>query len=410
MEESLKVSGFNRGAVMIESWRKLPVEAKRLITYYSASVIPLIGDIFLPLYLYARGWSLISVGFLISLGFVVEMGGSLVIGYLFDKGFQPKIAMFIIDFASGISHILYGIAEKPQIIYATYAMQNFLGPLSVAYQTIEKEFYPETNYEETFSLHMALPNATQLIGMITFGYYLTYMEPGLIGFRTFYLCTASLYFLTSLYILVRIPRTKERTIVRGPTFAKISKDLAPLFIAELLIILGYQIAPEFIYIDYVYNIAGFNVFMISLTLGLANIAGVIGGVITSKETGRRRFLFLGILVGSISYALLYLAKLFQNMLQIFILSCLHVFISYLGHTIWFIYHRSIFYERVPQEHKGKIFGTLSSMRSIIYMVTPIISAQIATIIDPLSNFLVAAIIISLAAIPYVFVMSSGERA
>jgi len=87
---------------MIDEWRKLPINARRLIIYYSISTIPLVGDIFLPLYLYTRGWELIEVGFLLSFGFVMEIVGSILIGYLFDKGFQPKIAMFIIDFVSGV--------------------------------------------------------------------------------------------------------------------------------------------------------------------------------------------------------------------------------------------------------------------------------------------------------------------
>ena len=394
---------------MIDEWRKLPINARRLIIYYSISTIPLVGDIFLPLYLYTRGWELIEVGFLLSFGFVMEIVGSILIGYLFDKGFQPKIAMFIIDFVSGVIHLIYAVAEQPKQIYLAYSIWGFLAPLSVAYQTIEKEVYPETSYDVTFSLHMAFPNATQLIGIIVFGYYLTYANPGLTGFRTFYFSTASLYFITSLYILAKIPRTKERTTISGFTISRISRDLLPLFISEILIIFGYQIAPQFIYMNYVFNIARFNIFMISLTLTLANIAGVIGGVITSKKAGKREFLFPAIITSAFSYTLLYLAKFFQRIFQVFILSCLHVFLSYLAHTIWFVYHRSLFYERVPQEHKGKIFGTLSSMRIIIYTITPIISAQIATSIDPLSNFLIATMIILTATIPYTFVISVNEK-
>ncbi|MHA1617341.1 MAG: MFS transporter [Candidatus Njordarchaeales archaeon] len=394
---------------MIEDWKKLPIGAKRLITYYSISTIPLVGDIFLPIYLYTRGWELIEVGFLLSFGFIMEIVGSFVIGYLFDKGFQPKIAMFIIDFASGIIHIIYAIAGEPELIYLGYSLWGFLAPLTVAYQTIEKEVYPETSYEAAFSLHMALPNATQLIGIIAYGYFLTYIAPRLTGFRIFYFSTASLYFITSIYILARIPRTKERTVVSGLTISRISKDLLPFFVAEILIIFGYQIAPQFIYMNYVFNIAGFNIFMISLTLILANIAGVVGGAITSEKAGRRELLFPAIMVSASSYALMYLAKFFHKILQVFVFSCLHVFVSYLAHTVWFVYHRSLLYERVPQEHKGKIFGTLSSMRNLIFAITPIVSAQIATLIDPLSNFLIAAIIILIAAVPYIFVIRTAKN-
>ena len=354
----------------------------------------------MPIYLLFRGWNVVELGFLISIGFIVEILGSVLIGYSFDRGFQPKFAMFAIDLSYAFVHLMYAMADEKIVFFLAYSLTNFLAPLSVAYQTLEKEFYPEDMYEKAFSIHMAFPNGSQLFAMLFFGAYLTYFKRGLIGFKTFYAMTSILYLLSSIYIILFIPKTKKLAKAQKFSLKVVDRNILLLAIAELIIIFGYQIAPEFVYLYYLYDLVGLNIFLIAITLSLANIGGILGGFLANHFEESRKYINFAVAMSAIFYGVFYLAKFFKSEVQIFLISCFLTFSTYLAHTIWFIYHRSILFEEVPSEHKGKIFGFITSGRFLIYTIAPILASHIASIVDPLTNYLISSAIIFSAIVVY----------
>ncbi len=392
---------------MFKSWHDLPRNARILIIYYTLSSIPIIADIFLPIYLFILGWKLVEIGILISYSFIVSIIGSVVFGRILDLGFQPKWAMFFIDASATILYLIYAFAPRVDYIYLGLSLYSFLDPLSVAYQTVEKAFYPEEQYETSFSYHMSLPNASQLFAMLLTGFALTYVYGGVNGFRLLFISCALIMSISCIYILLMIPRTKKAR-VNFPFSLSITKSLIPVIFAELIIYLGYSISPEFIYLNFVYNVAQLNLFLISITLALANIAGILGSYLTTGRNANLRYLSIAIIFSAISYSLPYFSKFINNNFQVFLLSCLFTFSSYTAHTVWFIYHRTILYKRVPQEYKGTVFGFIFSGRYFIYIISPVLSALIASSIDPLANFLISSIII-LASMPFYFYVFKSDN-
>ena len=378
--------------MVLNNWKRLPRSARNLIIYYSISSMYLVGDIFEPIYLFILGWSLIYLGVLYTYSYVIGILGSIIIGKLFDKGFQPKWAMLIFELSSIFFYSVYAFYPRIELVFLAHGITMFLSPLSVSYQTMEKELYPEEIYESAFAIHMALPNATQLVSIISAGFFLTYIMPNTLGFKILYIACTILSIISSLFILLGIPKIKK-VKASGLKFSKISRKILPLVAAELIILFGYSISPQFIYLNYVYNIAGMNLFLISITIAFANLAGIIGSLIAERGESSFRNITIAIISISVSYSLMYTAKFVHSTIQIFILSSIFAFTSYISDTIWFIYHRTALYERVPKEIKGTVFGVMSSLRMLVFMVTPIISALIASRIDPLATFILSSIII-----------------
>lgn len=390
----------------IEGWDDLPIGSKRLIIYYTVSSIPYVANILFPLYLFVLGWEIILVGLLYSLAYLSSIIGSIIVGHLFDRGFQPKIAMFIIDFVAFISMIIYCLADSVWAIYLTTLVSNFVDPLTTAYQTMEKELYPEDKMELVFSFHMALPNISQILGFVFFGA-LLYFNPGLSGFRLVFLIAALLYLLSAVYILIYLPSSKPVQFSFEVIF-RIPRDFYAYFVAELLIIFAYSIVPQFLLFNYIYNVWGFSATAVIIMTIPANISGYVGSVIAEKTKNTR----LGLLISTVGLALIHIAYYFTvyatEALIIFVATLLFTFISYLFHTIWFVYHRSQIYRRIPDSAKGTIFGTISSARLVVFTATPFIASYITQKTNPLTCFLIAGLVFLLDTAIYA-VITKGNR-
>ena len=393
--------------MLLDHFWKLPKGAKNLIIYYSITSILIATDIFTPIYLFNLGWNIISIGILLSFGSIITIFGNILIGYLFDRGFQPKYAMIIIDSCSILYYLLFAIATDPMYIFVATAIFNFISPLFVAYQTIERAVYPQEDLEKTFSLHMMLPNASQIIGVLLLGFFLSYIVPGVLGFKIIFLATAIFYVGVVLFIILEIPKT-ETAKIQKLSISKIPKRLIPIASAELIIVFAYSIAPEFILLDYVYNIISLDIFQISLILVMANIAGIIGSLPGEKIKVSRKTIAISIIGGAVAYIMIYFVYYITNILYLVIALGVLVFMSYAFDTLWFIMHRSYFYKLVPEEMKGIIFGTMSSLRNILFLVTPLLSSIIATKMASNFNFVIAGLIL-MSAIPLYFAVIPKER-
>ncbi len=102
---------------LIEKRKRIPPNARNLIIYYGISSVPIAADILFPIYLFILNWKIIEIGILYSVGYLFSIVGGIIIGYLFDKGLQPKYAMMIVDFFAFLTMMLYFVSTKPEHIF-----------------------------------------------------------------------------------------------------------------------------------------------------------------------------------------------------------------------------------------------------------------------------------------------------
>ncbi len=387
-----------RGNSVLSGFMELPSGAKRLILYYTLMSVPVVIEILFPIYLFMRGWELVSIGLLYSVASFSSVVGSYIVGRLFDEGIPPKYAMAIVDFTYGIIFFMFSIATDPYTVSLLMIALSFVDPLMSSYQTIEKDLYPSEMLEESFVYHMLLPNASQIIGFIGVGYFLTSIVSGVQGFILLFKFFSAVYFASSMFILIAIPETKPHKFAKL-SVSSLPRELLLLAFAELLILFAYSLSSGFILLNFFYNVESMNVFLICLSLIPANVAGVIGSLLESKLGVNLRNISISLaLIGASYFGLGLIDTVPLGILKLTLIATL-IFASYLFHTIWFINHRTLFYRFTPSEVRGQIFGGLSSLRQLLNILSPIVASLIATQSVKL-NFWITSILIILSIFPY----------
>lgn len=383
--------------MVLRGWLELPTGSRRLITYYALSSIPLAVYVFFPIYMYMLGFSLELVGSLFMIYYALIAISKYIVGKLLDIRVSPKKCMIVIDTLGSLENVVYSFAQTPSHFIIAFVISSIISPLYVAYRTIEKDLYPSDKLELAYRHHMFWPYLAELGSILGMGVVIWLSGNPILCIRQLFLFTAILHVLMAAYIYVYIPDTgyitlkSEKKHKSGTLF---NKALIYFAIAEILIIFAFSLIPGFILQNYLFNILGFSIIIIAIieTIDAAFRGGA--SILHEKieSSGTFNVLVISLLVSGIAGVLMYVSQFPSSFIYVFLIIVLSTVFMGVGESMWWIQHEAVFLKQVSEERRGETFGFVSSIRELISIFTPYITAFIASRINPLIPFLLYSII------------------
>jgi len=258
---------------------------------------------------------------------------------------------------------------------------------------------------------MFWPYITQLISIIIFGLLLWMFNSTLYRFRLLFQICALLQALVIIYVVHSIPNTSN--IIRMKREKKkhrvklFNKKIILLITAEITILAGFFITPGFIFLNYLYNVLGFTILTITLVevfdTSFRGLASIFHEKIESS--GKLIVFTISLIISSLAGIFLFMSQyvIYPSFLLLVII--ISMILMGLGESMWWIQHEAVLIKVVPEDRRGEVFGLISSARSLINIITPIISAYIASKINPLAPFLVYSVLVIIS-IPIYYISLS----
>lgn len=378
--------------MLLGDFKDLPKSAQHLIIYYTIYMFDCLG-FFVTIYLFALGFDIITVGALYSYLLLLTAFLRTIIGRLIDKYLPPKYLMIAVEALTAVFWVFLYFARTIRdflLIFSISAVSSIFG---VAYRSIERDVYPQDNLEVAYKHHMFWPYLVQFFSVPVYGFVLEFdfvkMFKALIWIATLF-CV-----MRCLYIMLFIPKTKpagrkdeKRSFIRD--LLSLPRHLVLIIIAEILIFVGFDIAPFFVLENYLFNIMGITPFGISLVYSLGGLLGALGVFAYDRlrKIGSKRALYLALLLTSLSSLLMFASQYFENS---FIFVLMVVGLMYISWVIWWTLHETIIMSMVPGETRGTVFGFLSATKIVIGIPLPLIAAWISNT-NPLAPYLLQALV------------------
>lgn len=303
------------------SFSDLPTGARRLIFYYSLSVASVSVDLLVPVYLFALGIEIPTVGVLYAILFSSSLVGRLVFGTLLDILVPPKYLVFVIELSGSVSWILMALSGDVRVIVVAFIIQGVVEPLYVAYPALERDLYPQDKLELAYKFHMMLPYAAQFVALLIYGALLEFL-PIVLAFRILFMFCAVLCSSLALYVLVALPETRPTGVSSGIT-KHLTEELVLVSSAYLLVIGGFAVAPFFVLEHFMFNVIATSPALIALVYALGALLGFAGAVLYGELQGVGSFrrVVIGLLTLTIAAILMQLALLLEIPLA---LSLIHI--------------------------------------------------------------------------------------
>ena len=390
--------------MVLMGWSKIPVEARRLIVYYTLSSIPYAVYVFFPIYMYILGFDIELVGYLLTTYYLLVAISKYIVGRLLDIKLSPKTCIILIDSLGAVENLIYSVASTPYHFLLAFVLASIASPLFIAYRTIEKDLYPSDMLEVTYRHHMFWPYIAQVFSLVTMGLYLWLSNDLLYAFRILFVLTAMGSFLVVLYTVFYIPDTSTIVSTRHESRRKLGKifDRALVYFAtaEILIVSAFAFTPSFVLQNYLYNILGFTIISITIIETFDTTFRGLGSIFHEKfeRHGRLLLLIASLVMASLAGIFIYITNVLTDLTIIFIIIILSIIFMGLGESIWWIQHEAFILPQIPEEHRGEVFGLISSIRSLIDIATPTVAALLASKISPLAPYVVYSFLL-LGAIP-----------
>jgi MFS family permease len=189
-------------------------------------------------------------------------------------------------------------------------------------------------------------------------------------------------FLVILYILRMLPRVEPRVTVEKRFCLSVPKELYILVAAEVFFVFGGAVGSQFVLIYYILQrLQGtfFTVTAVEAVVSLAIITTV--GITLKKKPETVKAAHYGIYF-MIAYAV------FMSWAPSVWVVLLAYFLQSIGHSLWFPRHRALLMRSVPEERRGEILGTLSSLNKLVCIIAPVFASVIASKIYVLAPFVV----------------------
>lgn len=379
-----------RCEIMLRDFFDLPEGARKLIMYYAISMFDSVG-FFVVFYMFALGFTVITIGALYSYLLILTAVLEFVLGRLIDIKLPPKYLMIIVEVLGSIYWLMLYYARTLLDFVILYSFGAIIGIFMVAYRPIERDLYPQDRLDVAYKHHMFWPYFAQFVLVLIYGYILQYDFLGV--FKALMVFAAAMCVLRALYIMLYIPKTKP--IIRKNEEQAMGKQSLPrsllwIMSAEILMVVAFDIAPTFILANYLFNIMKVDIFRISLIYSLGGLMGALSAMMYDKarRISGYNMIYISILALGIFPLIIYCSQYSEYSFLIVLLAML---ITYFFWPIWWIIHEVIIMRSVPSNLRGTIFGALSATKTILVIPLPILAALL-TSINPLTPFLAQAIL------------------
>jgi len=356
------------------------IKAKRYMYLHMIYAVLIISWSFFPVYLFRLDFTLMEVGVLFSLAGLAEVAFTYLAGILLDR-IPCNYGLAIIEFFGALANIAYGVSQNFYHIMVGEVLDKIGWIFNPSYTVYENEAYKQ-DYETIYQYHLMVPEIIQLFAFPILGAVLTYVFSSVAAYRTFFILLGIADFGIIFYILKVLPRVEPTiSLKKGITFT-LPHKLYLLVTAEVTLVFGEAVGSQFILVYYILEeLEGtfFTVTMVEAVVSLAIILTILTTLNRKPETmkaAKYGIIFMMIYAGLMSWA--------PTVWVIF----LAYFLAYIGHSLWFPRHRAMIMTSIPEERRGEILGTISSLNKLAYIAGPVFASFIAINIYVLAPFVV----------------------
>ncbi len=345
--------------VNIKKFSSLPRGAKNLMIYYSLTSPSLVGFVIFNAYLFKLGYSVVEVGAIISVSSFLTALLIPPLGYLSDRHLNAKYFVMVAEALWGVSYFIYGVAWSPAIILIGRILFSTAILFTFAYSVYEKEIYPSDALEDVYVWHWLLPSITALLTYLgAFLYFL--MVPQLQGMRFYYLAMAAISPVYILFVYLALP---DLPVYRERKKLKISSTLLPLILVGILAQMSVFMMSGIVSDNLIINHFGEGVIIIVLVSALGSFIEFLSSFTKSMLPRRiwKNLPYIAMLSLGIGAAAVYISSIFLQRDSLFPIFIVFYILSYFLWPLWHMGYRPLLLPAVPQEYRGTIFSTISTI-------------------------------------------------
>ena len=359
-------------------FRDIPKYARAYILYHTIISPFLVSWYLLPLYMMLLGYSVLELGVFFTMVNALSIPLTYMVGKLFDE-LPIRDGLICIDLLEGASYLCYAMAEgglSPIMLTLGCLLSKIAGLFYPLYQACEQILYPEEIREEIFVWHLRLPEISQIVGFLAFGYILSYIWPDLKYYRVTFIVFSIVSFAMVPYLISSLPRIdrRERLNIGGIRAKLYSKGFRMVVLIEALYILAFCLMPEFVLLNYVIFTLNKKLFHVMLIESSMSISTIIATYIAEKLP--KKYSFRNIALG---ISMLAAQTLIMAMSPPFLIVLATYFIGRLGDSIAFPFYRSWIFSNIPYDRVSEFHAALSSIRKTVALISPAIAGLLASI-------------------------------
>ena len=361
------------------------IKAKRYILLHTIYAVLIISWVFFPVYLHELGLTLVEVGALFTLAGLAEVVLTYGAGKTLDK-ISCNYGLAFIDFFESLACLIFGLAQNYTHILIGRFVEKAGQIFTPSYTVYENEAYKE-DYETLYHYHLMVPEVVQVVVFPIFGFVLTYVFFSLTAYRSFYIIVGACNFLVIFYILKILPEVTPGVSLKKKLSISIPRRLYVIAAAEILLQFGNAVGSQFVLAYYILDNLGGTFFSISMVEAVVSCAIIVTIILSLKRDPE--------MIKAAQYGIFLM--MIYGLLMSWAPTMWIVFIAYfilnIGHSLWFPRHRTLIMELIPEEKRGEILGSITSLKKLISVVGPLFAGLIASKIYILAPFVVQLIIL-----------------
>ncbi len=364
---------------MIEKFGNLPENARRYILLHTIGSPLMIGDYVVLVYLLLTGYKVISVGAVFTAINFIELLFPALLGRLYDTKISAKLAMSLIYFLEGLAYFFFYLVSGPGtwifLVLGVFIMK-FATVFYPIFPTYEHYVYPEEIREKAMIYHLMIPEYVQIVAFPLFGFFLTYIYPGVFAYRNTLLFVSAGSFLMIVYIFYAIEDIRKEKIEKESFKFSIPRDFLSLFLIEDSLIVAESMVPTITLTYFVMFILKQSFFVLMLLEVTNSAVTIIGGhYLKSREVSKRSLLIGGVILFACVNVFYILAAWQMSIIPVLI----GIIVQTLGNLFWFPVHRTMLFNTIPEEKRGMFFGSMSTAFRVSTAAAPFVSVLLISL-------------------------------
>lgn len=261
--------------------------------------------------------------------------------------------------------------------------------------------FPKKIREKAYIYHLVYPEYTQLVAFPIIGFILSYVFPWAIAYRLLFLSISIGSFLMLPFIKSKIRSTNETTFkaTGKKGRVKLPRPFFAIFLSQTSLYVAQAIIPNIVLVYYVMIVLK-QTFFVVMVLEVLNSTVTIGlGTITKKLEIKARAWLIGGVSLFIMEQIMYVSA--GMALSIFPMA-LGILFGTAGNVLWFPVNRSMLMKYIPEDFRGQVFGSISSVSQGINLFIPLVSAYLITVFI-YSPFIVSASLFAVSLFGYAII-------
>lgn len=364
----------------------------------------MIGEFAFIAYLLYNHYSIIEIGIFYTVANFVTAAGPYLIGKTTKLNVSGRKTMSLIYIIEGIGYFTFFLASgkySSLILLMGLLFFKFSSVFYSIFPSYEQIVFPEKIREKSYLYHLIYPEYTQIIAFPIIGFILSYIFPWAITYRILFLGISTGSFLMLVFIRSRIRSMTGRffTVEKKRDRIKLPKSFFTIFLSQTFLYAAQAIIPNIVLVYYVMMVLKQTFFVVML-LEVLNSAVTIGlgTMIKNGEINSRGWLIGGASLFIVEQIMYVIAGVSVSVYPM----ALGILFGTAGNVFWFPVNRSTLMKYIPNELRGEVFGSITSVSRGINIIIPLASAYLITLFI-YSPFIVSAFLFATSLLGYAII-------